>query len=332
MATNQLDRNRKLEIALVLVSIGLTCLLYQTNGYKLIVLNLFYLPVILAAFFLGRYRAGVLALFCVVAASAAAVLGLDQFAALTPPIVIGLAVMVWGAVLGLTAILVGTLSDERSNQMHELHEAYLGIVEVMSRYLNSADPKRNDRSKRVAKLSEKVARQLRLPEKQIDDVRVAALLQNLESVEITAKVIRKAVGNLELGSSSASKQHTFHGSDLVQSLASVLSGALPLICCGEESLVAAVPSDARLASVDAALSAQVIRAVRAYDLLAESNSIVTPTSVRDLVEELRTDEGVGCHPTVLDALERIVLNLELAAATHGNSCHEELCGAGSRDH
>ncbi len=239
-------------------------------------------------------------------------LGLDQFAESTPPLVIGLAVMVWGAVLGLSAILVGTLSDERSKQLHELHEAYLGIVEVLSRYLSSADP--NDRSTRVAELSEKVARHMRLPEKQIDDVRVAALLQDLENVEITAKVIRKAVGNLELSSSSASQQHTFHGSDLVQSLASVLNGALPLICCGEESLVAGVSTDASLVSVDSALAAQIIRAVRAYHVLAERQSVLTQTSPRELIDELRCDDGLVCHPTVLEGLERVVLDSALDAA------------------
>ncbi len=61
--------SRVLEAMLVLVTLVLTCVLYQTVGYKVIVLNLFYPPVILAAFFLGRYRAGVLAFFSVLAAS-----------------------------------------------------------------------------------------------------------------------------------------------------------------------------------------------------------------------------------------------------------------------
>ncbi|HEX3870811.1 MAG TPA: HD domain-containing phosphohydrolase [Pirellulales bacterium] len=313
MATKHIDQDRKLEAALVIVSIGLTCLLYKTNGYKLVVLNLFYLPVTLAAFFMGRYRAGILALFCVVTASIAVVLGIDEFAEFTPPIVIGLAVMVWGAVLGLTAILVGTLSDERTKQWHELHEAYFGIVEVLSRYLNSADPNRNDRSTRIAELSEKVARHMRLPEKQIDDVRVAALLQDLENVEITAKVIRKAVGNLELSSDHASRQHTFHGSDLVQSLATVLSGALPLICCSEESFDIGSPTAVSRPSVDAALAAQIIRAVRAYGVLADRQSTITPGTPQELVEELRCDDSVGCHPTVFDALERVVLASESIA-------------------
>src|SRR3990172_6317736 len=114
MATKAKHAQVVLEIFLVLIVLALICLLYQTAGYKMVVLNLFYLPVVLTAFFLGRYRAGVLALFSVIAASAVSLVDLSGFGSYSSPIIIGLSVTVWGAVLGLTAILVGTLSDERS--------------------------------------------------------------------------------------------------------------------------------------------------------------------------------------------------------------------------
>src|SRR5690242_4405789 len=117
-----------LEIALILISIALMCLLYRTQGGKLVVLNLFYLPVVLAGFFLGRYRAGVLTLLCIITASVATTMSLDEFAVSVTPLAIALAITVWGAVLGLTALLVGTLSDEKTRQCRELHDAYLGIV------------------------------------------------------------------------------------------------------------------------------------------------------------------------------------------------------------
>ena len=67
MKSNKSD-TRMLEAMLVLISVVLTCVLHALTGYRIIVLNLFYLPVALAAFYLGRYRAGVLAFFSVVVA------------------------------------------------------------------------------------------------------------------------------------------------------------------------------------------------------------------------------------------------------------------------
>ena len=91
MKTTEKDEHL-LEISLIIVSLGLTSLMWSMTGYKLVVLNLFYLPVVLAGFFLGRYRAGVLASFSVLAASIVTALNLNDFAAFSSPLVVALAV------------------------------------------------------------------------------------------------------------------------------------------------------------------------------------------------------------------------------------------------
>ncbi|MGE0758505.1 MAG: hypothetical protein AB7O38_15870, partial [Pirellulaceae bacterium] len=91
MLNKKMRREVKLEISLFCVCAALTVLLYCVEGFKMVVLNLFYLPVVLAAFYLGRYRAGVLALVCVLIASVAAVQDLEAYAAATSPLIIGLA-------------------------------------------------------------------------------------------------------------------------------------------------------------------------------------------------------------------------------------------------
>ena len=218
-----------LEIALIVICVALCCLLYRVNEERMVVLNLFYLPVVLCAFFLGRYHAGVLALFCMVSVSVVITLNLDAVAVNTSPLIIGLVLTIWGAVLGINAILVGTLSDESNQRIDELHDAYLGVVEVLGQYLNSADPKLDSRATKVSELSRQVAIRMRLSDTQIDNIRVAALLQDIESLEVTARVIQKAMGELAQGDGKKGLEHTFNGSDLVQSLGSVLTGALPLL-------------------------------------------------------------------------------------------------------
>lgn len=298
-----------LEISLIAVTLGLTCLMWRLTGYKLVVLNLFYLPVVLAGFFLGRYRAGILASFAVIAASIVAATSLSDFAAFSSPLVVGLAVTLWAAVLGLVALLVGTLSDERNKTLTELHEAHVGVVEVLSRYLQSAHPKLKDRSRRVAHLSEAVARELKLPTRDCDDIRVAALLFDMENIEITARVIRKAVGELE--TQDAPEQHSFHGSELAQSLGKVLSGAFPLLMgqneggpLGRHPIAMAIP-----------LGAQVIRVVRTYDSYVHELKWgqSSASQVQEAISHLRQDLDAEHPGHIVDALER-VLEREMPAA------------------
>lgn len=297
---------RFLEIFLILVAAGLTALLHTMGGQQLIVLNLFYLPVILAAFFLGRYRAGILALFCIIAVSVVAASNLREFAGFGSPFVLGLSVIVWGAVLGMTAILVGTLSDERNEKLIELHEAHVGVVEVLAKYLQSANPSLKARSYRVAELSQKIARQMKLSSEDVDNIRVAALLNDMENLEITAKVIQKAMGNLESDRKSPG-QYTFNGTDLVHSLGAVLTGAFPLILSLNDSVEwDAFDMDEPSAS-ETPFGAKIIQTVRAYDILVHKNDGQAGGIPQKVIEELRHDPHDEFHPAVLHALEKVVL-------------------------
>lgn len=312
MPTEDRKSQRWLELFLVVIVLALTVLLREMAGYKMIVLNLFFLPVVLAGFFLGRYRGGVLALLCVISASVVTVVDVQGFASFSSPMVVGLSVVMWGAVLGLTSLLVGTLSDERNTKIVELHEAYVGVVEVLSRYLQSANPALEARSSRVARLCQEVAKSLRLSPRQIDDIRVAALLHDMGNVEITSRVIRKAVGSLEEPESTGS--HTFCGADLVHSLASVLTGAMPLLLDQDDSLDDDLASSEEGGGTPRELGASIIRTVRAFVALQDGEWGQGGAAPEAALAQLR-DEPPGEHdPLVLAALARAVAASESSSA------------------
>lgn len=301
---------RFLEVTLVLIAVGLCVLLHRTGAYRLVVLNLFYLPVVLAAFFLGRYRAGVLSVLSVILAAVVTALDLDTAVAYSSPVAIGLTLTLWGAVLALTAMLAGTLSDERSETMKELHEAYVGVVEVLSRYLHNADQRLNERSAMASKLAQQVATRMRLPAKQVDDIRVAMLLHDMESVEVTSRVIRKAIGNVAQG---GAKQHTFYGSDLAKSLSSVLRGALPLLTVRSTAYTEDQQDGLAEGEPDLPIGSSVIHAVRDFvNLVRSQPEAVSP---REAIMLLRDDIDEDYHPAVLHALEQIVLGEDSGSAT-----------------
>ena len=286
-----------LEISLIIVTLGLTALLYETTGFGVTVLNLFFLPIVLAGFFLGRYRAGVLALLSGVSAASVVMLNVGNFAVFLSPQATALALTIWAAVLGLTALLVGTLSDEFDAKTTEAREAHLGVVEVLASYLQSANNNMESKARRIAELSEKVAISLRLPEKEVDDIRVAALLLDIENIEITSRVIRKAVGVL----GESKEQNTFAGSELVQSLGNVLTGAFPL-------LINQVEADEPETTNDEArpLGACIIRTVREYETQNRSAWSGAENNPLSILEQLQSEDEQEHHPAVLHALEKVL--------------------------
>ena len=300
----KLPRNRGVfEMMLIILALGMAAILSQMGGYKMVVLNLFFLPIVLSGYYLGRSSACVLALFSALAVTIVVTWDGACLAAFDTPLMVGLAITLWAGTLGLTAILVGTLCDERAGTVKELHNAYVGVVEVLARYLQGASSGVKARPQRVAELSQLVAEEMNLSPKQVDDIRVAALLQDLDHVEITTQTISKAVTVLE-NAPVGEQSHTFRGTELVHSLGTVLHGALPLLL-SEQGHASAPPSGAAPQSMDLApLGARIIQAVRAYDALVSANEAPSLALSRDAIITLCSDTSSGCDPQVLNAMER----------------------------
>jgi hypothetical protein len=219
---------------------------------------------------------------------------------------------------------VGTLSDESACKIKELHDAYLGVVEVLVRYLKSADPKLKDQAIRISKLSERVAARMKLSDTEIDNVRVAALLQDIESIEVTARVIQKAVGDLTQGNKKIPMEHTFNGRDLVQSLGSVLTGALPLLVDHKDCLNMDAADDDVSAPVEQALGMEILHTVRRYlAMLSQDPGIPNPLQA---IHALKSDLEWDHHPAVIYALEQETLHAS------GNESEDELTELAGTNH
>jgi hypothetical protein len=294
-----------LEIVLIVICMALCVLLYRVGAYRMVVMNLFYLPIVLAAFFLGRYRAGILALFCVMSASVVVALNLSTFVVYSSPLVMGLALTIWGAVMGINAILVGTLSDESAKRIEELHDAYVGVVEVLGRYLSSADPKIKSQTLGISELAQQVAAKMRLSDVQIDNIRVAALLQDIQSIEVTARVIQKAMGDLAQSGGKDRLEYTFHGNDLVQSLGSVLTGALPLLIEQGGRLNLGDENDPIPAAAEPAIGSGILHTVRKYLALASQEPY--KSDFRAAINYLKNDLDGDHHPAVIHALAQVLI-------------------------
>lgn len=307
MFTTMCKKDRQIfELMLIIVAIGLTYMFYRMGGFKMVALNLFFLPIVLSGYYLGRTSAGVLAVLCALAVMIVTTFDTSGFAAYNSPLTVGLALTVWAAVLGLTAILVGTLCDERAKQAQELHVAYVGVVEVLSKYLQSGDPKNKARSTRIAEMCQTVGEEMRLSRKQVDDIRVGALLYSLGNVEITTKLITKAVNTLE-STPHTGDRHTFLGTDLAHSLGSVLQDAVPLLM-NQDDGVSDSMSGVREHQGDAGevpLGARVIRAVRAFDALTVDAFGEEARPVEEVLQELRKERSDEFGMDVLDAVERV---------------------------
>jgi diguanylate cyclase len=124
MSDEKPKENWTLEVLLIVASLGIATIGYHLETGKSLVLHLYYLPVVLAGFHLGKYRAGSLAFFCALLGGIATFLSLGQISFDAGLLAVGLEFIVWASTLGLTAVLVGTLSDERRRSFEQLHDSH----------------------------------------------------------------------------------------------------------------------------------------------------------------------------------------------------------------
>ena len=110
--------------------------------------------------------------------------------------------------------------------MREIREAYQGILELMTKFIDSVDRYTENHSRRVADYSVEVARNLGLGDTEIEDIRVGAWLHDIGKVDVSIEVLRKAAGLTPEEREEMSK-HVERGENLVRSMGGILKDVDP---------------------------------------------------------------------------------------------------------
>jgi diguanylate cyclase (GGDEF)-like protein len=112
-----------LENVLVVAVLGVTLLMWSYAVEDTVLLHLFYVPVVLTGFCLGRYRARLMAFFCILSAS---IIFLPKMgtSVVDIPLRTLLVFILWSATLVLIAVMVGRLSDGWHEALESLREAH----------------------------------------------------------------------------------------------------------------------------------------------------------------------------------------------------------------
>ena len=219
------------EYVIVFLLIAILGLLNVTGYNQRAFLNFYFLPVVVAGYLLGR-AGGVMA-----AIASISIVVLYTLA--SPPDSYGefdqaqrqhfwADIALWGSFLVLTGGATGLLYERATGALNNLRQAYSGVLEILVKFIDVADRYTEAHSVRVSILSTEIARQMSLPEQDIEDIRVAALLHDVGKLDVSIDVIRKA-GKLDDDEWEQLKKHPEHGASIVETMGGMLSNAVPII-------------------------------------------------------------------------------------------------------
>jgi len=276
--------------------------------HKMVFLNIFFLPVLVAGFILGRKGAMLASLLSIALVVYVSVIYPQTFqtrglATESDPIDVVLGLVIWGGFLTLAGYIVGTLYEQKAKKVQELRKAYVGVLEILTKYLESADRYTKGHSLRVADISTDIAVALSLPENEIENIRVAALLHDIGKIEISTDIIHKAA-KLTQKERMLIDAHSEQGARILGSVGTVLQEATPIVLAHHE-YYRNVDTKTGLSGKRIPLGARIIAVADAFDAMVTDRPYRRGKPAWQALQEIERCAGTQFDPEVVKAFRSV---------------------------
>lgn len=297
--------SKHFELFVVFLLLGTIVLLNFVIVNRLAFLNFYYLPTLVAAYILGKRTGvltGVLSILFVI--FSAVVLPEVFLAEKFSQSNIFWDIIIWGSFLIITGYVVGTLYEEKEKGIHELKDAYEGVLEILAKYIDSIDRYTKGHSVRVSEYAMETAIAMELPRQEVENIRVAGLLHDIGKIEISSNVIKKAA-SLTDEERNIINTHTEKGAKLIQSVGGLLKEAVPLVLAHHDYYNQNHNSHAKeLKAIP--LGARIIAIADAYDAMTTDRPYRKGKAPWQALEEIEKEAGKQFDPKVVEAFKMVV--------------------------
>lgn len=277
--------------------------------YKIGFLNFFYLPIIIAGYSMGKRMAVLTAFLCILVVIVFLMLSPSTFfKAGVERIYIIVSLTAWSSLLILTSAVIGYLYEEKEKRIKDLKIAYVGILEVMSKYLESADRYTQGHSVRVAHLSEDIARVMGLSPREKENIRTAALLHDIGKTEISMDLVHKAA-SLTTTEKKFMSSHSEKGIRIISLVGRVLDEAVPIVLAHHKYYFEDKKSLYEKGK-KIPLGASIIAVADSYDAMITDRSYRAGMPPWKAFEDIEKESGKQFHPDVVKAFKEVLMTSE----------------------
>jgi putative nucleotidyltransferase with HDIG domain len=186
------------------------------------------------------------------------------------------------------------MASEQNRQL------FMEAIEMVAAAVDAKDPYTKGHSGRVAQYSVILARELGLPEEEVDKVRIAATLHDVGKIGIEDRVLKKP-GVLTNEEFEIMKRHTVMGYEIVRQVKQ-LTEMLPGIRWHHEALNGRGYPDG-IQGDDLPLIVRIIAVADTFDAITTDRPYQVGSEFAKAVEILRKQAGSKYDPIVVDALD-----------------------------
>lgn len=289
---------------IIIILLGIAAIAFLVH-YKLAFLNFFFLPVILAGYYLGPRKAVLTASLCILLVIL--YYAFSRFLLPSLPAMAldeSLSIVTWAGFLILTAAVIGRIAGQREARMKSLESAYSGVLEIMLKYLEVADEKK-PRSLRVAYLAGKIAAAANLSTFHIENIKSAALLLEAGDVRSNLYLYNEVATFMEKDSKLAGRSGDDRANVLLRTTAALLKEVEPILANYFYHYV----EEARTLDKDLTTIPITSSIIALADLVDRLNAGTLPMPWRDEIKflhDIRRFSGRAFPEAAVDALFKLV--------------------------
>jgi HD-GYP domain-containing protein (c-di-GMP phosphodiesterase class II) len=305
------------ERIVVIVILGVVAVAHFCFANGTPILFFYFLPALTAGYVLGKRNALLTAILSICAVGFFFAISPQTFMARSENstlLMVGMDLVAWAGFLILAALVTGQLYEDKERRIQELKSAYLGILEILAKYLESPEGPRKGHCLRVAGLSAEIAVAMGLTPASVDNINAAALLHDIPVTGegSSGAIIHKAAMLSE--NQEELKEHDGKSIEILSSVGTVLKEAVPLIRCHNEMVASTGKGALRIE--DMPLGARIVAVADTYDELVTDKPYAAGRAPWVAIKEIEKASGTRFDREVVDALKSVIahrIDVEQAA-------------------
>jgi putative nucleotidyltransferase with HDIG domain len=291
------------QVTVLIVLLSVICTSYLV-GEKMMMLNLYYLPVLMAGYFVGKRASVLSAILSIMTVSLFVVLNTAAFSSGRGIAYVVSTLSGWSGFLLLTSYIVGTLYEQKQKRINELQRAYLGVLEILVKYLESTDPYTKGHSERVSEHAMDIAIAMERPRHEVENIRVAALLHDIGKVEISTELIGKAA-QLNEEEMFQIAEHSEKGANILLSVGSLLKDAVPIVL-EHHRYFSQTEKPASEDMATSSLGTRIVAVADSFDAMTTDRPYRKGMQPWQALEELRRGSGAQFDPEIVEVFATVI--------------------------
>jgi HD-GYP domain-containing protein (c-di-GMP phosphodiesterase class II) len=199
-------------------------------------------------------------------------------------------IALWGGIMLVIAYAMGTLYEHMKTNMRELRESYQGILLIMQ-HIASNDKYSRNHAYRVSICATKIAERMEIGSEQVEDVRAAALLHDIDKLGISHEILYKSA-NFTEDEFRNFQRDMAKGKAALPPVGGSLRRVLPI-------LLAHTENEGKVTlSPDAPIETRILAVADAYETLTGGSTGMAPSVA---IESIAKRAGAEFDPKVVEA-------------------------------